>query len=126
MRRPQQKNGSYRTVKNPQTVHIHPSSGLAKESPRWLVYFELVFTTKEYMRNVIEIKPEWLAEIAPHFYKAKELEVSSQGLHWHRVLPLTRLLHTGRDGKDAKRQGCWQGARRRVTQRRWRCAAFRV
>ena len=72
-----QKNGSYRTVKNPQTVHIHPSSGLSKESPRWLVYFELVFTTKEYMRNVIEIKPEWLAEIAPHFYKAKELEAET-------------------------------------------------
>lgn len=25
-----QKNGSYRTVKHPQTVHIHPSSGLAE------------------------------------------------------------------------------------------------
>jgi pre-mRNA-splicing factor ATP-dependent RNA helicase DHX16 len=25
-----------------------------------VVYFELVFTTKEYMRQVIEIKPEWL------------------------------------------------------------------
>lgn len=25
-----QKNGSYKTVKNPQTVDIHPSSGLAK------------------------------------------------------------------------------------------------
>ena len=47
-----QKTGSYKTVKNPQTVHIHPSSGLAKELPRWLVYFELVFTTKEYMRQV--------------------------------------------------------------------------
>jgi pre-mRNA-splicing factor ATP-dependent RNA helicase DHX16 len=67
-----QKNGSYRTVKNPQTVHIHPSSGLAKETPRWLVYFELVFTTKEYMRNVIEIRPEWLAEIAPHYYSKAE------------------------------------------------------
>jgi pre-mRNA-splicing factor ATP-dependent RNA helicase DHX16 len=33
-------------VKNPQTVQIHPSSGLAKELPRWVVYFELVFTTK--------------------------------------------------------------------------------
>ena len=69
-----QKNGSYRTVKNPQTVQIHPSSGLAKELPRWVVYFELVFTTKEYMRQVIEIKPEWLVEIAPHFYKKKEIE----------------------------------------------------
>lgn len=25
-----QKNGTYRTVKNPQTVHIHPSSGLVE------------------------------------------------------------------------------------------------
>ncbi len=25
-----QKNGNYRTVKNPQTVHMHPSSGLAE------------------------------------------------------------------------------------------------
>ncbi|KAI3785661.1 hypothetical protein L1987_44785 [Smallanthus sonchifolius] len=29
-----QKNGSYRTVKHPQTVYIHPSSGLAQVLPR--------------------------------------------------------------------------------------------
>jgi pre-mRNA-splicing factor ATP-dependent RNA helicase DHX16 len=39
-----------------------------------VVYHELVFTTKEYMRQVIEIKPEWLVEIAPHYYKRKEIE----------------------------------------------------
>jgi len=72
-----QKNGTYKTVKNPQTVHIHPSSFLAKEMPRWLVYHELVFTTKEFMRNVIEIRPDWLAEIAPHYYKKKELEADA-------------------------------------------------
>ena len=69
-----QKNGAYRTVKNPQTVFIHPSSGLAKELPRWIVYYELVFTTKEFCRNVIEIKPKWLAELAPHYFKAAELK----------------------------------------------------
>ncbi|PRW59127.1 pre-mRNA-splicing factor ATP-dependent RNA helicase DHX16 isoform A [Chlorella sorokiniana] len=68
-----QKNGSYRTVKNPQTVHIHPSSGLSEIMPRWLVYHELVLTTKEYMRVVSEIKPEWLVEIAPHYYSKKEI-----------------------------------------------------
>ncbi|KAM7269789.1 hypothetical protein ACFE04_025286 [Oxalis oulophora] len=46
-----QKTGSYRTVKHPQTVNIHPSSGLAEALPRWVVYHELVFTTKEYMRQ---------------------------------------------------------------------------
>ncbi|XP_076945708.1 pre-mRNA-splicing factor ATP-dependent RNA helicase DEAH1-like [Bidens hawaiensis] len=47
-----QKNGAYRTVKHPQTVYIHPSSGLAQVLPRWVVYHELVLTTKEYMRQV--------------------------------------------------------------------------
>lgn len=41
--------------------------------PRWLVYQELVLTTKEYMRVVSEIKPDWLVEIAPHFYSKKDI-----------------------------------------------------
>lgn len=69
-----QKNGFYRTVKNPQSVYIHPSSGLSEVLPRWVVYFELVYTTKEYMRTCIEITPEWLVEIAPHYYKMKDVE----------------------------------------------------
>jgi pre-mRNA-splicing factor ATP-dependent RNA helicase DHX16 len=47
-----QKNGSYRTVKHPQTVHIHPASGLSQVLPRWVVYHQLVLTSKEYMRQV--------------------------------------------------------------------------
>ncbi|KAK2658288.1 hypothetical protein Ddye_004821 [Dipteronia dyeriana] len=69
-----QKNGSYWTVKHPQRVHIHPSSGLAQILPRWVVYHELVLTTKEYMRQVTELKPEWLVEIAPHYYQLKDVE----------------------------------------------------
>ncbi|EFJ34530.1 hypothetical protein SELMODRAFT_82212 [Selaginella moellendorffii] len=69
-----QKNGSYKTVKNPQVVHIHPSSGLSQVLPRWVVYNELVLTTKEYMRNVIEVKKDWLVEIAPHYYKKQDVE----------------------------------------------------
>ncbi|KAJ4775920.1 RNA helicase-like [Rhynchospora pubera] len=69
-----QKNGSYRTLKNPQTVYIHPSSGLAQVHPRWVVYHELVLTTKEYMRQVTELKPDWLVEIAPHYYQLKDVD----------------------------------------------------
>ncbi|KAJ6843325.1 pre-mRNA-splicing factor ATP-dependent RNA helicase DEAH1 [Iris pallida] len=71
-----QKSGAYRTVKNPQTVHIHPSSGLAEVHPRWVIYHELVLTTKEYMRQVTELKPDWLVEIAPHYYQLKDVEDS--------------------------------------------------
>ncbi|VYS47813.1 unnamed protein product [Arabidopsis thaliana] len=72
-----QKNGSYRTVKHPQTVHIHPNSGLSQVLPRWVVYHELVLTSKEYMRQVTELKPEWLIELAPHYYQLKDVEDES-------------------------------------------------
>ncbi|WMV59429.1 hypothetical protein MTR67_052814 [Solanum verrucosum] len=72
-----QKNGAYRTVKHPQTGYIHPSSGLSQVLPRWVVYHELVLTTKEYMRQVTELKPEWLVEVAPHYYQLKDVEDSS-------------------------------------------------
>lgn len=69
------KDGAYRTIKNPQTIHIHPSSGLTKmeNPPRWIVYHELVLTSKEYARTVTEIRPDWLLEIAPHMYSSKDI-----------------------------------------------------
>ncbi|XP_068524433.1 pre-mRNA-splicing factor ATP-dependent RNA helicase DHX16 isoform X4 [Anas acuta] len=66
--------GGYRTVKHQQTVFVHPNSSLFHEQPRWVLYHELVFTTKEFMRQVIEIDSAWLLEVAPHYYQAKELE----------------------------------------------------
>ncbi|KAL8597553.1 putative pre-mRNA-splicing factor ATP-dependent RNA helicase dhx16 [Nucella lapillus] len=45
------KGGHYKTVKHQQTVLVHPNSSLFEEHPRWLVYYELVFTTKEFMRQ---------------------------------------------------------------------------
>ncbi len=70
-----QKGGdSYRTVKTGQTVYLHPSSVLMEAQPKWLIYYELVETSKSYMRSCCPLKPEWLNEIAPHFYKKKDLE----------------------------------------------------
>ncbi|GAN06519.1 adenosinetriphosphatase [Mucor ambiguus] len=65
---------SYRTVKQNQTVHIHPSSSMLEKKPKWLVYFELVLTSKEYMRQVMEIQPSWLLDVAPHYYKQSDLD----------------------------------------------------
>lgn len=71
------KGGQYKTVKHNQTVMIHPNSMLFEDLPRWVLYHELVFTTKEFMRQVIEIESKWLLEVAPHYYKANELEDST-------------------------------------------------
>lgn len=67
------KNGMYRTVKNAHTVMIHPSSLLFKVQPDWVIYHELVLTSKEFMRNVITIDAAWLLEIAPHLYKESDI-----------------------------------------------------
>ncbi|XP_001601553.2 pre-mRNA-splicing factor ATP-dependent RNA helicase DHX16 [Nasonia vitripennis] len=71
------KGGSYKTAKHNQTVSVHPNSALFQELPRWVLYHELVFTTKEFMRQVTEIESKWLLEVAPHYYKPKELEDST-------------------------------------------------
>ncbi|XP_071696594.1 pre-mRNA-splicing factor ATP-dependent RNA helicase DEAH1-like isoform X2 [Rutidosis leptorrhynchoides] len=71
---------AYRTVKHhshsQSSVYIHPSSGLSRQElpVRWVVYHELVVTSKEYMRHVSELKPEWLVEIAPHYYQLKDVQ----------------------------------------------------
>ena len=39
-----------------------------------MIYHEIVQTSKgDYMRDVIAVEAEWLAEIAPHFYEFKSL-----------------------------------------------------
>jgi pre-mRNA-splicing factor ATP-dependent RNA helicase DHX16 len=72
-----QKSGdSYRTSKTGQTVYVHPSSSLFQHQPppRMVLYYELMLTSKSYMRQVMDIKPGWLLELAPHFFSAKDLE----------------------------------------------------
>lgn len=66
--------GHYKTVKHKHTVHVHPNSCLFEELPRWVVYYELVFTSKEFMREISLIESSWLLEVAPHYYKGRELE----------------------------------------------------
>jgi pre-mRNA-splicing factor ATP-dependent RNA helicase DHX16 len=62
---------SYHVAKNGgQQLYIHPSSSMfnVKPPPRFILYNELVLTSKEYARNVMEIQPAWLTEAAPHYY----------------------------------------------------------
>ncbi|KAL7673714.1 hypothetical protein ACOME3_008566 [Neoechinorhynchus agilis] len=67
------KTGHYQTVKHNRTVMIHPCSALFELVPKWIIYHELVLTSKEFIRQVIEIENVWLLEVAPHYYKAKNL-----------------------------------------------------
>ena len=87
-----QNGGSYSTVKRRQSAHIHPSSSLALSFPKpeWVAYHELVLTSQEYMHQVTEIRPEWLVEIAPHYYQLKEVNGAGSVSYTHLTLPTNR------------------------------------
>ncbi|KAF9291968.1 hypothetical protein BGZ68_001054 [Mortierella alpina] len=57
----------------PTTLWMHPTSILFKQTPKWVIFHEVVETAqgKAYMREVTAIEPEWLEQLAPHFYTMK-------------------------------------------------------
>eukprot|EP00916_Digyalum_oweni_P009002 GHVL01015151.1.p1 GENE.GHVL01015151.1~~GHVL01015151.1.p1 ORF type:complete len:817 (-),score=152.08 GHVL01015151.1:1042-3468(-) len=78
----------YRSLVDHQQVHMHPSSALYNKNPEWVIYHELVMTTKEYIREVCTIEPHWLAELAPNlFRKADDSKMSRRKMR-ERIQPL--------------------------------------
>lgn len=65
--------GEYVNCRTGMPCHLHPSSALygLGFTPDYVIYHELVFTTKEYMQCVSAVDPEWLAELGPMFYSIK-------------------------------------------------------
>uniref|UniRef100_A0A7S2QR76 RNA helicase n=1 Tax=Lankesteria abbotti TaxID=340204 RepID=A0A7S2QR76_9APIC len=59
--------GHYLTVKDNQVVALHPSCVLLN-SPEWVIYNEFVLTSKNFIRTVSTVRPQWLLELAPNFY----------------------------------------------------------
>eukprot|EP00878_Enallax_costatus_P037454 GHUV01042311.1.p1 GENE.GHUV01042311.1~~GHUV01042311.1.p1 ORF type:complete len:486 (+),score=136.42 GHUV01042311.1:211-1668(+) len=66
--------GEYVNCRTGMPCHLHPSSALygLGYTPDYVVYHELVFTSKEYMQCVSAVEPEWLAELGPMFFSVKE------------------------------------------------------
>lgn len=58
---------------------VHPSSGLGKKRPQWLMTAELVETTKLYARMVAKIEPDWIEPLAGHLIKKNHFEP-----HWEK------------------------------------------
>ena len=63
--------GRYKTKIGSEAVSIHPTSTLfgRNPAPKSVVYTELLLTKKTYLRGVTQIREEWLAEVAPDFFK---------------------------------------------------------
>ncbi|XP_034026595.1 probable ATP-dependent RNA helicase DHX37 [Thalassophryne amazonica] len=63
---PKWKNG-YKTPLMDDLVFIHPASALSKSLPEFVVYQEIMETTKMYMRGVSAVEAEWVPELLPQY-----------------------------------------------------------
>uniref|UniRef100_A0A8C3G941 Pre-mRNA-splicing factor ATP-dependent RNA helicase PRP16 n=1 Tax=Cyclopterus lumpus TaxID=8103 RepID=A0A8C3G941_CYCLU len=72
--------GEYVNVRTGMPCHLHPTSSLfgMGYTPDYIIYHELVMTTKEYMQCVTAVDGEWLAELGPMFYSIKHAGKSRQ------------------------------------------------
>ncbi|KXS09372.1 hypothetical protein M427DRAFT_39076 [Gonapodya prolifera JEL478] len=78
----------YKTLVEGTPVYIHPSSALFNHQPEWVIYHELVMTTKEYMREVVAVDPKWLVEVAPTFFKVADANRLSKRKRMEKIEPL--------------------------------------
>lgn len=78
----------YKTLVEGTPVYIHPSSALFNRNPEWVVYHELVLTTREYCHNVTAVEPKWLVEVAPQFFKVADANKISKRKRQEKIEPL--------------------------------------
>uniref|UniRef100_UPI0037E75335 probable ATP-dependent RNA helicase DHX37 n=1 Tax=Semicossyphus pulcher TaxID=241346 RepID=UPI0037E75335 len=60
------KNG-YKTPLMDEPVFVHPSSALFKELPEFVVYQEIMETTKMYMKGMSAVEAEWVPQLLPQY-----------------------------------------------------------
>ena len=89
----------YRRLTDQQQVFIHPSSALYQKSPEYVVYHELVLTTKEYIREVSTVDAQWLPEVAPNLFQKSDDRKLSKSTQLERIQP----LHNKFEEKDSWR-----------------------
>ncbi|KAJ4836427.1 hypothetical protein Tsubulata_043006 [Turnera subulata] len=70
--------GEYVNCRTGMPCHLHPSSALygLGYTPDYVVYHELIMTTKEYMQCATSVEPHWLAELGPMFFSVKDSDTS--------------------------------------------------
>ncbi|XP_005988626.1 ATP-dependent RNA helicase DHX33 isoform X2 [Latimeria chalumnae] len=72
-----QVDGTYSTLDTHQPVAIHPSSVLFHCKPAYVLYNELLYTSKCYMRDLCVVDADWLYEAAPEYFRRKLKAVSN-------------------------------------------------
>ncbi|KAG2345426.1 P-loop containing nucleoside triphosphate hydrolase protein [Suillus weaverae] len=74
--------GEYVNIRTGLPTHLHPTSALygLGYTPTYVVYHELILTSKEYMTQVTAIDAMWLAEFGAVFYSVKFKDFDDRGM----------------------------------------------
>lgn len=72
--------GEYINLRTSVTIQLHPTSALYGLGylPDYVIYHELILTSKEYMSCVTSVDPHWLADLGAVFYSIKEKGYSAR------------------------------------------------
>ncbi|KAF2682492.1 P-loop containing nucleoside triphosphate hydrolase protein [Lentithecium fluviatile CBS 122367] len=72
--------GEYINLRTSVTIQLHPTSALYGLGylPDYVIYHELILTSKEYMSCVTAVDPHWLADLGAVFYSIKEKGYSAR------------------------------------------------
>ena len=55
------------------TLTIKDNQIVLDHKPEWILYNEFILTTKNYIRTVTDIKPEWLLLMAPQYFELSSI-----------------------------------------------------
>ncbi|KAI5464935.1 P-loop containing nucleoside triphosphate hydrolase protein [Mariannaea sp. PMI_226] len=105
----------YKTLIEGTPIYLHPSSALFGKQAEWVIYHDLVLTTKEYMHFTTSIEPKWLVEAAPTFFKVAPTDKLSKRKKAERIQPLHNKfageddwrLSAQRRGRNGGGGGTW-------------------
>ncbi|SNX82482.1 probable PRP43 - involved in spliceosome disassembly [Melanopsichium pennsylvanicum] len=64
---------AFQTIKDNQVVSPHPSSTL-DHAAEFVIYHEFVLTTRNFIRTITEVKPEWLYDFAPLYFDPSNMD----------------------------------------------------
>ncbi|RQM13908.1 hypothetical protein DD237_006029 [Peronospora effusa] len=86
--------GIYRTQRDQRPVQLHPTSVYYHMGtlPDWIIFHQSVLTTEEFVRDVSRIDPRWLVDLAPDFYRTKEVSSAISGSSGSLGLPSAKSM----------------------------------
>lgn len=98
--------GEYVNLRTSVSMQLHPTSALfnSGDPPDYVIYHELILTSKEYMSCVTSVDAHWLADMGGVFYSVKEKGYSAKDRRTTEIEFNKRVEIEAQMAKDRERE----------------------